>query len=719
MGCRRVLLSLQTLLVVVAGCSRTPDDVESRYRAVVRARALFESGETKAAQRLLERVVESERRPETLVNLGLVQRARLERDAAARSWNAALALDPADVRALVCLATLRLETAKASPARSAASLTEARILAERAAGVEAHNAAVQRLLAQVLEVQGDTAAVRVRREAERLDPKRAGAAAQVFGIGQLALPALRRAPHFTRTPPRFETKRLQIPATLAVAVDLDHNGLVDVILGGSGGYLRADSARAEADVPWVPVELLEAPAELVAPGPFDADAAMDLVTLTAAVSDSLQDTPARLWLVHGGPRPRCSPLGEFAGVSHLEPMDADRDGDLDLVLAVSDPVGLLLLRNDGNGSFAAAEAFPGWGELGPARTALAADLDGDGAMDLLCLDGWGRVRVLGARDAGAFVEITLLTGLSGQRARAAACADLDGDGDDDILLGDDEGLWLWLNEGAAHYVRAAAYREVLAAWTTDPERGVPVAAIHVADFDNDGLVDVVTQHFPAAPPVLATVTATPTASEDAAPHLRRLEPLLQVPAATQLALWHNEGNALLSDVTTRSGEEPGALGATALSSADFDRDGDLDLVGTAADSTIVFLWNMGGNVGRGVEVELEGVSRASSCFGVRVELYAGTQPSSVVLRGPVGVAGCRPGARGGRGAPRLARRQRPVASRRLAARKRPLASRPRRPALPVLKPRLPSRDPFLLRTRRPAAPAGGVGARAGESATPA
>jgi len=639
LGCRRVHLCLQTLLIVVAGCSRAPDDPESRYCTVVRARALFESGEAKAAQRLLQRVVEAERRPEALVNLGLVQQSRHELDDAARSWSAALELDPADVRALVYLASLRLETAKTSPRQSAAALHEARTLADRAAGVEAHNAAVQRLFAQVLEAQGDTAAVRSRREAERLDPGRGGAAAQVYGLGQLVLPQFRHAPHFTRTPPRFEAKRVQIPATMAVAVDLDHNGLEDVVLGGSGAYLRADSARAEADVPWLPVDFLEAPASLVATGPFDADAAMDLVTLTGAVTDSLHTTPARLWIVHGGPRPRCSPLGEFTGVSHLEPLDADHDGDLDVVLAVSEQVGLLLLRNNGNGDFAAPEALPGWGDLGPARTALAADLDGDAAMDLLCLDAWGRVRVLGARATGAFAEITMLTGLWGQRARAAACADMDADGDDDILLGDDEGLWLWRNEGAGHFERAAAYREVLAAWTTDPERGVPVAAIHVADLDNDGLVDVVTQHFPAAPPVLAVASATPAGGEDTAPHLRRMEPLLEVPGETQLALWHNEGDALLSDVTVRSGEEHGALGPAPLCSADFDGDGDLDLVGTTADSTLVFLWNVGGNVGRGLEIELEGVSRPSACFGVRVELYAGTQAASVVLRGPVGWLG--------------------------------------------------------------------------------
>ena len=54
---------------------------------------------------------------------------------------------------------------------------------------------------------------------------------------------------------------------------------------------------------------------------------------------------------------------------------------------------------------------------------------------------------------------------------------------------------------------------------------------------------------------------------------------------------------------------------------------------------MIFLWNVGGNVGRGIEIELEGVSRPSACFGVRVELYAGTQPASVVLRGPVGWLG--------------------------------------------------------------------------------
>ncbi len=635
------LFLFASFLVVLCSCSRAPTDAGSRYRAVVRARALLESGDLAAAQELFERVVQSEPRPDAWVNLGWVQHARGKRKDAARSWSAALELNPVDVRGLQALATLRLEEATRTPDPSAAAavLAEARELAERAAGVDATNAAIQRLLESVQRAQGDSAAARSRREAERLDPGRAGANPATHGFVAVSLPALRRAPHFSRTPPRFEARALKIAACAATPVDLDGNGLEDLLLAGSGAILMADSARAETRVPWLPTTLLADPVEHVVVGLFDGDAATDLIAFTRSSADSVLG-PRQAWLVHGGQRPRVESMCEVTETVHAAlPMDIDRDGDLDLVLATSGESGLRLWRNDGAARFADA-ALPGFPDFGAARALAAADLDSDGALDLLCTDALHRVRVLMARGADTFVDMTPLSGLSGQRARAMAGADVDADGDDDVLLGDDEGLWLWRNEGASHFVRVAAYRDALATWTTGPERGVPVAAIHVADLDNDALVDVVTQHFPAMPAAFATLAAeSPVSTEDTAPNLRRLEPLLDVPATTRLALWHNEGDALFTDVTSRSLGGDGLAGAASIASGDFDRDGDLDLVGAGADSTVLFWWNVGGTVGRSVEIELVDAARPATAVGAHVELYVGELGATCTLRGAVGWLG--------------------------------------------------------------------------------
>jgi hypothetical protein len=243
------------------------------------------------------------------------------------------------------------------------------------------------------------------------------------------------------------------------------------------------------------------------------------------------------------------------------------------------------------------------------------------------------VHVLAARDGGRFVAVTSLSGLAGQRARALASADLDADGDTDLLLGDDEGLWVWSNEGAARFVRTAAYREALAGWTATPGRGVAVAAIHVADLDNDGLVDVVTQHFPASPPVFAGAAAAAAAGEDASPAVRRVEPLLPPPAATRLAVWHNEGDGRIADVTEKSGDVGAGFTAHGLGSWDLDGDGDLDLIGAGADSMLVVLRNDGGTVHRRLELELLDPARPARAYGARVELHAGHRAVMHEMRG--------------------------------------------------------------------------------------
>lgn len=220
-----------------------------------------------------------------------------------------------------------------------------------------------------------------------------------------------------------------------------------------------------------------------------------------------------------------------------------------------------------------------------------------------------------------------------------AIADLDADGRPDLLLGDDQGLWLWSNLGAARFARRAAYREMRPGWAGRP-RGVAVAATAVLDLDNDGLADLMTLHFREPPPVFATSAETaPPEGEDTAPSSRRLAQFLAVPAAARPALWRNEGNGVFAEIAETAGIDRLALHPAPPVAADFDRDGDLDLACVGADSMLCLLWNQGGNTSRRLELEVAPPGRASSCHGAVVELYSGASSRSVSLRGPVGWIG--------------------------------------------------------------------------------
>ncbi len=130
-----------------------------------------------------------------------------------------------------------------------------------------------------------------------------------------------------------------------------------------------------------------------------------------------------------GRRTRSLPEDMGTGVGLL---DADGDGDLDVLLAGSGPMGrggaCLLYRNDGGLRFAdvSASALPEEALLG--MGVAAADADGDGDIDAL-VTGYGRNLFLRNRGDGTFEDATDAAGLRGGGFGAsAAWADLDGDG---------------------------------------------------------------------------------------------------------------------------------------------------------------------------------------------------------------------------------------------------------------------------------------------------
>jgi len=179
----------------------------------------------------------------------------------------------------------------------------------------------------------------------------------------------------------------------------------------------------------------------VASGDLDGDGDADLLATTG----STDDLPGNVWLlVNDGQGPlhvdRIQEVGRrpFA----LAIGDFDQDGDSDAALAfqhnsTNGPPGYLLepylviFSNDGAGNLTVSQSFVD-PNARPGRDVQAADLDGDGWLDLAIPDSRGSLRVHLNQGDGSYGEGTSYDAAG--HALSQAVADFDSDGRPDVAL---------------------------------------------------------------------------------------------------------------------------------------------------------------------------------------------------------------------------------------------------------------------------------------------
>ena len=298
-------------------------------------------------------------------------------------------------------------------------------------------------------------------------------------------------------------------------------------------------------------------------------------------------------------------------------IDFDHDGDLDLYLsrftdfewtgdgsAFEPPADLgaagnLLWRNNGNGTFtdwtgetALAGSVPGIGAVGT-------DINNDRAVDFV-LTGWNaspQIR-LNPRE-GAFSSLRWEGSMPAPPV-GVAVADFDKDTWMDLAFTHwgPPGLTLWRNvEGRAF--ESSSLPDL--GW----ERGWGIAAI---DYDNDGWIDL--------------AAAGETDGRD------------------QIRLLRNTGIDGFQDVSglvdldALQVERP-----RALIGADYDGDGDIDLLATQNGGPARLLRNDGGNQNAWLRLALEGLNDNKSAIGTKVEVFAGTHRQKIEVQGASGYLG--------------------------------------------------------------------------------
>ncbi|MEQ1894087.1 MAG: VCBS repeat-containing protein, partial [Planctomycetota bacterium] len=247
-------------------------------------------------------------------------------------------------------------------------------------------------------------------------------------------------------------------------------------------------------------------------------------------------------------------------VNGLALLDADLDGDLDLMVAsASGPSdsNLTLWRNEGGpGLVFAQRTFVS----GAACNLLRAhDLDGDGRLDLVASDsGFPQVLVLLASGPGTFAAPTRLT--AGARGVGLEVADLDADGDADLALtgGSNNTVQVFLNHGDGSFAARQDYAV-----------GQQPSAVAAADFTGDGLADLAVANSFVSSPGGGTVTL-----------LRNAGAGLFSPHATLVVPGHAE---------TSLNSEP-----RDLKLVDTDLDGDADLLVSSRDSNSLQIFTSDG-----------------------------------------------------------------------------------------------------------------------------
>ncbi len=176
----------------------------------------------------------------------------------------------------------------------------------------------------------------------------------------------------------------------------------------------------------------------------------------------------RLYRNDGGSFVNITGAAGLAGVSGAVIVWAEVTGDAypDLIL------GNKLYANDGDGSFSLRS---GTGILG--SVAATADLDHDGKLDLISLNG--ALTVLWGNGNGTFSPAAI----GGSSATTLVCLDYDLDGRQDIYLGTYSGdNHLYRNEGARSFVDETASAGVSCTRST--------SGVTTGDYDNDGWPDL-------------------------------------------------------------------------------------------------------------------------------------------------------------------------------------------------------------------------------------
>ena len=265
--------------------------------------------------------------------------------------------------------------------------------------------------------------------------------------------------------------------------DVDGNGTLDIVLAKGRHWPLANLIlRNDGKGHFTTEKLADAPDRTYSAALADLDGDGDLDIVVS------NDRPDRKLVYLNDGKGAFRVAGTFGqpdwSTRYVTVADLNGDHRPDLIVAnrsanPANPRASFVCLNDGAGAFPTCEPLA----TQSATIIVAADLDGDGAIDLCVPHRDGGQSVIFWNDGtGRFVGAGAPVGPATSQIRAAVAADINGDNIPDLVIGDERnGVFFYA--GTGH--RAFAQPVALGAAT-----GAPYS-IAVADLNRDGKLDIV------------------------------------------------------------------------------------------------------------------------------------------------------------------------------------------------------------------------------------
>jgi len=247
-------------------------------------------------------------------------------------------------------------------------------------------------------------------------------------------------------------------------------------------------------------------------------------------------------------------LDELGGLNLIQ-ADYNNDGCMDFLVMRGGwqaAMRMSLMRNNCNGTFTDVTREAGLSQPVSSQTAVWADIDNDGFVDLFMGNERGPAHLFRNRGDGTFEDISHSAGIDASTfTKAIVSADYDNDGYPDFYVSNLNGdNLLYHNNGNRTFTEVAKKAGVERPWTS--------FAAWFFDYDNDGLPDLfVTSYYMSVDEVMKSYLGLPYNAET-------------------LKLYKNLGNGNFRDVTREVGLDRVFM-PMAANFGDIDNDGFLDI----------------------------------------------------------------------------------------------------------------------------------------------